>query len=388
MISSRIKDFLLPGFRSLFSPPKNQIPALDGLRSLAILLVVATHSTASFSKLGGQPNFLSDFRLLTGGWVGVDLFFILSGFFIGKQLWQELVKTGKINFISFILRRGLRIWPLYFAVLGITYFCFWWVGKADAPLWPELLLVSNYFGVHYIGGSWSLATEEQFYIFIPTFLIILSYFTRSLHLLRWVMLGVLMVLPLIRAWVVSQTPESGLTDLHFIVGKLYEPFHTHSDPLIFGMILSNIFLDTQFRQKLAQFSPLGVFIGLTALGVVLRRAHLLIFEYTFLALMFGGLAWYCLQVSPKNWLIRVMSWRGFYLISKLSYGMYLLHQYVMNDICEWTLRAFPSVHPALQFTLFSTINLGVAMVSAALGVILIEHPFLRMRGRMGFGGAH
>ncbi len=381
-------QFLIPGIRSLWNKPKNQIPALDGLRSLAILLVIGTHSTAAFTGMGGTPSFLSQFRLLTGGWVGVDLFFILSGFFIGKQLWQEVAHSGTVNFKQFILRRGLRIWPLYFAVLFITVGFFLVMGKDSRPLWPELFFLSNYFGVHYIGGSWSLATEEQFYIAIPLILLGLSRLTGSLRVMRWVMIGVLAGLPLIRALVVARLGAVDWSDVHRVISTLYEPIHTHSDPLIFGMILSNIMTDSKAREWYSRNPSWAIFIGLSVFGVILRKLNLLVFEYTFLALMFGGLAWYSLQATAQNLLVKVMSWRGFYLISKLSFGMYLMHQYAMDFIGEQTLALLPGTHPALQFAVFSLANLAVAMGSAALGFVVVEHPFLRLRGRLGFGAVH
>src|ERR1017187_5364664 len=102
----------------LLHPPAGQIPFLDGLRSIAILLVMNGHLSHRFAEAYGQ-NFYSRLPFVQNGWIGVDLFFILSGFFIGGQLWKELRDRGSIAVGRFVLRRGFRIWPLYF----FTFLC-------------------------------------------------------------------------------------------------------------------------------------------------------------------------------------------------------------------------------------------------------------------------
>ena len=97
----------------LLHPPASQIPFLDGLRSIAILLVISDHLSAKFVAAYG-PNLYSRLPFVANGWIGVDLFFVLSGFFIGGQLWKERRDSGSVAVGRFILRRGFRIWPLYF----------------------------------------------------------------------------------------------------------------------------------------------------------------------------------------------------------------------------------------------------------------------------------
>ena len=99
--------------QDLRKPPRGQIPILDFLRSLAILLVMNGHLTADFVKEHGS-NLYSRIPFVANGWIGVDLFFVLSGFFIGTQLWKELRDRGTVSLGRFMIRRGFRIWPLYF----------------------------------------------------------------------------------------------------------------------------------------------------------------------------------------------------------------------------------------------------------------------------------
>src|SRR5262249_17034596 len=148
--------------RDLTHRPAGQVPALDALRTCAVLIVLCAHLTVAYLKRGGIDSWLARFPLVKNGGLGVDLFFVLSGYFIGKQLWRELARTGTIHFSRFVFRRGLRIWPLFFFFLVFSLAV---VGWGQFPLgrwWSDAVFLTNYFpdqGV--VGGSWSLCTEEQ-----------------------------------------------------------------------------------------------------------------------------------------------------------------------------------------------------------------------------------
>src|SRR6185295_10684233 len=89
--------------------PGANVASLDVLRSLAILLVFSNHTDRAFATV----DWIGNLPFVNWGWTGVDLFFVLSGYLIGSQLWKELRKSGRIQVGRFILRRGFRIWPLY-----------------------------------------------------------------------------------------------------------------------------------------------------------------------------------------------------------------------------------------------------------------------------------
>ncbi len=150
----------------LLNRPAAQLPALDGLRAAAVLLVICDHWVYEWVTISHhfEPS-IARLPMFYWGWTGVDLFFVLSGFLIGKQLWGELYRTGTIRVSAFVLRRGLRIWPLYYAMMLL----FLALGSDKAPSWPDWAMLSNYFQARY-GRSWSLSTEEQFYLLMPTLL--------------------------------------------------------------------------------------------------------------------------------------------------------------------------------------------------------------------------
>src|SRR3954462_8500993 len=152
-----------PRFRN-----RERQPGLDLLRALAIIVVVIYHAALFGFKLPGRVDRF--------GWIGVDLFFVLSGYLIGGQLLAPLVRDQRINLRRFFARRALRILPAYFVVLAIYVFLPWWREYPEMfPLWKFLLSVQN---IGLRGGTafshaWSLAVEDQFYLVLPFLLLAL-----------------------------------------------------------------------------------------------------------------------------------------------------------------------------------------------------------------------
>src|SRR5215471_15214410 len=150
-------------------------PGLDLLRALAIIVVVIYHAGIMGFPLPG--------RVHRWGWIGVDLFFVLSGYLIGGQLLAELGRNKGLNLGRFYARRALRIMPAYFVILSIYFLLPSWreyPGMAQ-PLWKFLLSVQN---VALHGGTafshaWSLAVEDQFYLALPLLLLILVWRPRA-----------------------------------------------------------------------------------------------------------------------------------------------------------------------------------------------------------------
>src|SRR3989440_5721620 len=148
---------------------------LDLLRALAIIVVVVYHAALFGFKLpGGVDRF---------GWIGVDLFFVLSGYLIGGQLLTPLARDQPIKLGRFFARRALRIMPAYFVVLAIYFLLPSWreYPEMSQPLWKFLLSVQN-IALH--GGTafshaWSLAVEDQFYLALPFILLFVNRWPRA-----------------------------------------------------------------------------------------------------------------------------------------------------------------------------------------------------------------
>src|SRR6201982_744806 len=152
-----------PRFRN-----RERQPGLDLLRALAIIVVVIYHAALFGFKLPGRVDRF--------GWIGVDLFFVLSGYLIGGQLLAPLTRGPAIDLWRFFVRRALRIIPAYFVILAVYAFLPSWREYPEmSPLWKFVLSVQN-IGLH--GGTafshaWSLAVEDQFYLLLPFLLLFL-----------------------------------------------------------------------------------------------------------------------------------------------------------------------------------------------------------------------
>ena len=174
-------------------PATVSFPNLDGLRFLAFLAVFVSHSMnlLGYASQHAGFNFARDYLLLNGD-LGVNFFFVLSGFLIVFLLIKEREVTGGIQLGSFFLRRLLRIWPVYFLVLALGLFVFPWLGAglpAGFPLgvatdrlnpWLYVAFAGNFDylvnGITnlLIGILWSISVEEQFYLFCPVLVAVLS----------------------------------------------------------------------------------------------------------------------------------------------------------------------------------------------------------------------
>jgi peptidoglycan/LPS O-acetylase OafA/YrhL len=131
----------------LRNPPKGQVPALDAMHTCAVALVIAAHGSKAFLENGGSANVFSNLPMVRGGWIGVDRFFVLSGYFIGKQLWRELQKTGTISFRRFMLCRGFRIWPLYYFFLAFVLIVLGRGGGSSALGWSDAVSIRSIQGL-------------------------------------------------------------------------------------------------------------------------------------------------------------------------------------------------------------------------------------------------
>src|SRR5437773_11907305 len=153
-------------------------PGLDLLRALAIIVVVIYHAGIMGFPLPGQAHRF--------GWIGVDLFFVLSGYLIGGQLVAPLAHGQNIKLGRFFGRRALRILPAYLVVLAIYLFLPSWREYPEMfPPWKFLLSVQN-IGLH--GGTafshaWSLAVEDQFYLLLPLVLLVLNRWRRAVMII-------------------------------------------------------------------------------------------------------------------------------------------------------------------------------------------------------------
>lgn len=353
-------------------PLPEHIPALDGLRGIAILLVLAFHTET--------PGSLKP--LLKEGWVGVDLFFVLSGFLITRILLKN--RNSERYFTNFYARRVLRIWPVYFAIV-LFVFVFEKFGLLRGHTttfgWLALITFTQnfYFGAYgwdslpdWLGPTWSLGIEEQFYLIWPLLVRVFSLTT-----LKKVCLAVIFITPLIRAVVAYYW--------HHDDGTLVLTF-CRLDTLCFGTLLAIGFESSDLRfsnlmRKLAL--PAAVlFIAVERFSPQFLRET---FIFTLLAIIFAGTLALCL--APLNGtahrVLILFSLRPLRFVGKVSYCLYLVHEAVF---------AIAASHPAQRVSgrvlgwqpngwSQILVNWGLALLVATLSWYLYESPILSLKRR-------
>src|SRR5918911_2025059 len=217
----------------------NRIPELDGLRGLAVLAVLCAH------YFGEVPHGL---RFLTFGWLGVDLFFVLSGFLIGGILIANRESSG--YFSTFYIRRACRIFPAYYAVVALTLTASALLKLKGAPWFDPLLPPAAYltytqnFAIALIGRAqgdwllptWTLAVEEQFYLLLP----VIVFFTPPRRLLP-VTLAVIASGPAFRLWALATSHD--LSALVLLPSRW--------DLLFFGVLAAQIRHRAEFGRRTA-----------------------------------------------------------------------------------------------------------------------------------------
>ncbi len=285
------------------------IPELDGLRGIAIAVVLLYHCHTKLES--------SHLDVVTKwGWIGVNLFFVLSGFLITGIIVDS--RDDPHFFRNFYARRGLRIWPVYFLLLLLNFFVvpfvfgnFWWaLHEVRTAQWAHYvffiqnLLFAAMPGT--LGPTWSLAIEEQFYVFWAP----IARFAKNSALLP-LLIAVFLASPIIRF-----ANTGFLTQVHTL---------THLDGLSIGSLIALSLRMFDFDRKVwKRVAAAGLMLGVA--GAVDMQFHGSNFTDTFLALGFGGMLIAALLVTGQDSLYgRFLTWRPLKYLGTISYGLYLLH---------------------------------------------------------------
>jgi peptidoglycan/LPS O-acetylase OafA/YrhL len=352
-------------------------PGLDLLRALAIVVVVVYHAALFGFKL---PSRMDRF-----GWIGVDLFFVLSGYLIGGQLLAPLARDRRIKLGRFFTRRALRIMPAYFAVLAIYFLLPSWreYSEMSQPLWKFLLSVQN-IALH--GGTafshaWSLAVEDQFYLALPFLLLFLFGRPRAAIIIPClIVLGGI----LLRTFLAWKNPSiDGGVSFRAFQAWIYYPTWTRLDPLVFGVVLAAI---EKFRpkwwQRLINCAPWLWLPGTGLIAYALyfgETENLTVFAcvWQFPLIALGMAALLVCAVSPRLPLCRVAI-PGAAFIASIAYSAYLIQKLVINAVEQFctTHNIDLTSAPAL---------LGVELcvyIAATILFVTVERPFLQLRHRI------
>src|SRR6184192_162006 len=350
-------------------------PGLDLLRALAIIVVVIYHAALFGFKLPGRVDRF--------GWIGVDLFFVLSGYLIGGQLLAPLARGRPIDLRRFFARRAFRIIPAYFVILAVYAFLPSWREYPEmSPLWKFVFSVQN---IDLHGGTafshaWSLAVEDQFYLLLPLILILVSRWPR----VRFIIPGVIVLGGImLRAFLARQNlAENGVSFRGFQTW-IYYPTWTRLDPLVFGVALAAIEkFRPQWWRRLMSLAPWLLLPGLALIVYALYLGEgdylavaATIWQFPLIAL--GMAALLICAVSPRLPLRRV-ALPGAAFVASIAYSAYLIQKLVIHFVAQFCAshNISPTSVPAL---------IGVEVwvyVAGFILFLLIERPFLQLRHRV------
>jgi len=337
---------------------RQKIPQLDAVRGIVILVVLA-HNLHGFSSL--------PFSYLTNyGWMGVDLFFGLSGFLITGILLDS--KSSADYFRNFYARRCLRIWPLYYSVLVLMFVIVPLARPQDtvelfqrsSPWWSYPFFLQNFLvaapalAVGSLGVSWSLAVEELFYLVWPFCVGLFS--AEFLQILAWT---VLLATPGLRLYFLTH---------HWII---------YSNPLcrLDGM-MAGALLAMQVRK--AGFAPgrllqpaWVVFLVAGSLAIMTAAYEVMWLAFSMAALASAALVYLAL-FAANTWFRALLTNRFLMYTGTISYGLYLLHK-IPDD--AFKRLHWKDAHPVAAFWA----SVLVSYVLAILSWKLLEKPFLNLK---------
>jgi peptidoglycan/LPS O-acetylase OafA/YrhL len=345
-------------------------PELDGVRGISILLVLILHLRLYEMTGVGAP----------GGSVGVDIFFVLSGFLITSLLVQEFDRTGTISLKRFYLRRAFRLGPALVVLIAIVCSIAIFTNlkqESFTGAWLALSYVSNwlyafrlYSWENPFGVTWSLAIEEQFYLLWPLLLVI----ALKLRIKRsWLLGGAVAAV----AFVAAYRFELASHGAH--LARMYFATDTRADALLIGCIVG-LSLSWGFTPR----SPRLVLILkiMAAFGIVLLGYFALFTSTGSAMLYFGGFTLAAMSVGailtvlmlyPPSLALTILRCSPLVWIGRVSYGLYLWHGAVIEFI--FPKRGIPSISQLLS-------GVALSLLLPALSFYLIEQRCLALKDQL------
>ena len=325
-------------------------PALDGLRGIAVLLVMASHAE------------FPGFRL--GGGTGVTMFFVLSGFLITALLVEEQRDTGGVNLRAFYRRRLFRLLPALVVFLAGALALGWGTGDHAAA---ALLYVANWVrasggNLGDLGHTWSLAIEEQFYVVWPLLFVVLA--RRPAWLLRLAVGGAVLS-AVIRTMIVIGGDQAAMD-------RVYFGSDTRADAILAGCILGLVIAGGR-RLSVPRWMAAAAGLALVVVtGIAAGESSFYRWGLT-LAAVASTIIVARVAVRPAG-SSRVLEWSGLVRTGRLSYGLYLWHWPIML-VASRTMAAGPGR---------VVVTFALSFLMAVASSRLVEEPmrrFGRHKGR-------
>jgi peptidoglycan/LPS O-acetylase OafA/YrhL len=371
-----------------------RIPQLDGLRGIAIGLVLIFHFF--LTPLVYVPGSLIAYALIPSrlAWTGVDLFFVLSGFLIGGILLDAREATN--YFQVFYIRRFFRIVPIYFLCFGGIYILnlffgnasnknFSWLFEDHLPWATFPFFIQNFWmaarnslGSFGLGATWSLTVEEQFYLTLPVLARVLNR-----RRLTFVVICGILVAPAIRLTFHALWPEKFFS--WFVI------MPCRADALFLGVLAAIAVRDQHWKNRLlAHRRSFHVLTPVLLLGLALLTLRgsaiwsfaMLSFGFTWVAISYVSLLLYAV-LFPHSFVGRALCTGWLRWMGAIAYGTYLFHEFVYGAI-YWSLHSRPPKIANWQDVLVSALALATSLFICRILWLKFEKPLIAIGHRYHF----
>lgn len=362
----------------------NRLNGLDTLRAFAIIIVLLYHYMVVVSN---EYTFGYVTRI---GWMGVDLFFVLSGYLIGNQILSAIANKENFSLKTFYIRRLLRTLPNYYAVFAL-YFIFpaMLTGIATAPVWKFLTFTQNFefrpFAT--FSHSWSLCIEEQFYFIFPLIFILLA---KVRHFVIWAWLVIIFAMFLglaVRLYVWYTYGESSM-DIRDYYQYIYYSSFTRFDELLPGIAIAMLknFHPVQFVKMLKK-SNLIFWVGVSIIGILFylfphyhsTQEHgynlfLSTSGYSLVAIGFSLVTFAALSSTSLIGKIRIP---GAAQLALWSYAIYLIHK----PLFKLFIAPLTDMNIDVKSPMGVFIIMGLSLAAGWLLFRFVETPFMNLRSK-------
>ena len=334
--------------------------SLDSVRFFAATAVFI-HHFEQLKSVYGYSNYWDNSVIRSLGEYGVSIFFVLSGFLITYLLREERLKHGKIHVKAFYMRRLLRIWPLYFAVIALWAFCFFlvpdlWIDHPPKSLGYYFLMLGNVasatgMSIWLLAHLWSIGVEEQFYMAWPW----VNKLSRSRLIIT--LLVFILILWLVRLYAYS-------LDFHGVV-KFFQ--YSRFDMMAIGG-LGAILMDSKWTKLLA-----SSFVQLCLIAMLL-----LIWTYSiripyFLQIPIEGVLYALLIMSLVKSSPETLKHSKLRLLGRRTYGIYMYHPLIIALVL-WLAQGW-AISSLWLFVVAFVLTIFVSFLSYSY----LEKPFLKIK---------
>lgn len=360
------------------------IPALDGIRGVAILMVFILHYGGGAQSRFWPIHLIGAF--IKVGWTGVPLFFVLSGFLITGILWDSFDKPQWWK--TFYIRRSLRIFPLYYLSILIVILSAIFFGDVHEALhnvWIYALYSQNFpFAaqrIQHLGSSvgliafWSLAVEEQFYLCWP----FLLRCTRTLRQAKALCIALFVLAFLYRVY--GSQPghdaeilgDATLSRAGELAVGAWLALKLRGNPVEWSRFLRWV--------PIASILSLSGFIAVSVYSGEPETTHraVLVFGLPFIAIFYGCLI--CMAITENSWVQRAASVAFLRWMGAISYSLYVWHELLNVPVTKLSLALAPHAGRDAGLALRFTVAAVVCVTVAQLSYRYFEMPFLRLKDR-------